>query len=187
MKRVFIAIDIKISSELHNRIKSYRDMLRHEKIRWVEPANMHLTLAFLGEMDEDQVRKAGTIMKEIVADYSSFPIDFAETGVFRSINHPRVIWIGLKAPDILYEMRENLCRKLREADLYRDEKKFSPHITLGRMKYISNRDLLSDITGPGQNNKIPSQTIREVILFESILKPEGPVYSALLRAEFNDF
>lgn len=182
MKRVFIAIDIKISIELEELIRSYKTRLADEKIRWVSPGNIHLTLAFLGDLDKVQIGQTASLLEEVVAEYPKFPVGFGETGVFRSINHPRVIWLGVKTPDVLYEMRESVCNKLRQENLYRDEKKFSPHITLGRMKYIINRDMFSGILNSGSNINIPEQLISEIILFESILKPEGPVYVPVVKA-----
>ncbi len=179
MKRIFIAIDINKNRALTRLVESYKLALKDEKIRWVEPANIHLTLAFLGESDEDQVSKAGEIMREAANNFESFEITFNGTGVFRDIRQPRVIWLGIEAPQSLYDLREVICEALKEEGLYRDEKPFRPHLTLGRMKYIANKNVLAEILKSSGSHDLPSQTVNELILYESILKPDGPVYSLL--------
>ena len=179
MKRIFIAIDINKNRALTRLVESYKLALKDEKIRWVEPANIHLTLAFLGESDEDQVSKAGEIMREAANNFESFEITFNGTGVFRDIRQPRVIWLGIEAPQSLYDLREVICEALKEEGLYRDKKPFRPHLTLGRMKYIANKNVLADILKSSGSHDLPSQTVNELILYESILKPDGPVYSLL--------
>ncbi len=179
MKRIFIAIDINKNRALTRLVESYKLALKDEKIRWVEPANIHLTLAFLGETDEDQVSKAGKIMREAANNYESFEITFNGTDVFRDISQPRVIWLGIEAPQSLYDLREVICEALKEEGLYRDKKPFRPHLTLGRMKYIANKNVLAEILKSSGSHDLPSQTVNELILYESILKPDGPVYSLL--------
>jgi len=182
MKRVFIAIEINNNDALVKLTESFKIRLKDEKIRWVKQVNMHLTLAFLGEKQEDQVRRAGEIMYNVAGNYNCFEIGFGGTGIFSDINHPRVIWLGLKAPDTLYDMQNMLCSKLIRDDLYKEKNPFSPHITLGRMKYINNRKLLADILQSSRHDKLTSQIVHELVLFESILKPEGPVYHPLKKA-----
>ncbi len=181
MKRIFIAIDINRNRALTRLVESYKLALKDEKIRWVEPANIHLTLAFLGENDEDQVSKAGEIMREAANNYEPFEINFNGTGVFRDIRQPRVIWLGIEAPQSLYDLREVICEALKEEGLYRDEKPFRPHLTLGRMKYIAKKNVLADILKSSDSHDLSPQTVNELILYESILKPDGPVYSPLRK------
>ena len=181
MKRIFIAIDINKNRVLARLVESYKLALKDEKIRWVEPDNIHLILAFLGENDEDQVSKAGEIMLEAANNYESFEITFNGTDVFRDISQPRVIWLGIEAPQSLYDLREVICEALKEEGLYRDEKPFRPHITLGRMKYIANKQMLADILKSSGSYDLTSQTVNELILYESILKPHGPIYSILRK------
>ncbi|MBN1388518.1 MAG: RNA 2',3'-cyclic phosphodiesterase [Bacteroidales bacterium] len=182
MRRTFIAIDIKKNEALTGLIESYKMMLKGEKIKWVDPSNIHLTLAFLGEINEDQVNKTGEIMDEAVNNYSPFEISFDGTGVFRDMRKPRVIWLGIKAPESLYDMRSVICKALGKEDLYHDEKLFRPHLTLGRIKYIAERKILADMLSSSGSYNLPSQIVNELILYESILKPEGPVYNPLKKA-----
>jgi len=182
MKRTFIAIDIHGNRELTRLVESYKIMFKEEKIKWVDPANLHLTLAFLGEVDEDQIIKAGKIINEAAENCSPFEIVLGGTGVFRNIKQPRVIWLNIEAPQSLYDLQKDICAELRKEDLYRDEKPFRPHLTLGRMKYVVKREVLSDLISSSGGINLPPQIVNELLLYESILKPEGPVYRLLKKA-----
>lgn len=184
MKRMFIAIEIQNNKALADLIASYRSVLADEKIRWVDPSGMHLTLAFLGDIDEQQQQEAAELLKETARDFEPFTIGFTAAGLFRNLRRPRVLWLGIEAGDSLYEMRSVLCRKLMEAGLLEEEKPFSPHLTLGRMKRIENRKRLSALLSQPSGPQLPPQHITEIILYESILR-EGspPVYRRVARAE----
>lgn len=184
MKRTFIAIDIKRNIALNRLVESYKRMLRDEKIKWVDLSNLHLTLAFLGDIDEDQINRAGEIMYQAANNYKSFEVSFNDTGVFRDIRKPRVIWMGIEAPESLYDLHEEICKALREGDIHHDEKPFKPHLTLGRIKYIAKRDVLADILRSSGSYNLPPQIVNEIILYESILKPDGPAYRPLKKALF---
>lgn len=179
MKRIFIAIDINKNKILTRLIESFKLMLKDEKIRWVNPENMHLTLAFLGDNDDENINKVVEIINKTVPEYNSFEISFKSLGVFKNIRQPQVIWIGIEAPESLYDLREKICAELKESGLYQDKKPFRPHLTLGRMKYLTSRDALSDILKSSGIHDLPAQIVNEIILYESILKAHGPVYKPL--------
>ncbi len=182
MKRIFIAIDIKNKKALTTLVNSYKEQLKAEKIRWVNMSNIHLTLAFLGDKDKKEIVKTEELMFETAGKFTPFEIEFSRTGVFRDIRHPRVIWLGLTAPATMFELRKYMCDRLREHGLYSDSKPFKPHITLGRMNYITDTGRLSGILEPDRAGSLPSQHVDELVLYESILKPGGPEYHVIARA-----
>ena len=143
---------------------------------------MHLTLAFLGEMRDHDIDRVTEIMEETSRKYESFELVFTKPGIFRDINQPRVLWMGLEAPEILFKMREELCSRLRNEGLYSDEKRFSPHITLGRMKFINDRENLHKVINSNTTHYIPVEKVNEIILYQSILKPDGPQYISVCKA-----
>jgi len=81
-------------------------------------------------------------------------------------------------------LQKDICAALIKKDLYRDEKPFRPHLTLGRMKYIDNKEALSNLINSSEGINLPPQTVNELLLYESILKPEGPVYQPLKTVRF---
>lgn len=185
MKRIFIAVKIINNRELTELLNSFKQVLKGEKIRWVDPVNMHLTLAFLGDNHKEQVEMAGDIMSIVAAEFEPFELVFNGAGIFRNIKQPRVIWLGLKVPDSFYNMQKMLCDQLEKEGLYRKEKTFRPHITLGRIKYIDKRERLSEILKEPVSDSLPPQAVNELILYESILKPGGPQYRPVRIALLN--
>lgn len=181
---MFIAIEIQENKALAELIASYRSALAGEKIRWVNPSGMHLTLAFLGDIDKQQQEEAAKVLRETAHGFEPFTIEFTGAGLFRDLRRPRVLWLGIEAGDTLYRMRSVLCHRLKEERLLDEEKAFRPHLTLGRMKRIENRERLSDLLSEVRGHKLPPQHVKEVILYESILR-EGspPVYRRVEEAE----
>ncbi len=171
---MFIAIEIKNNKALADLIASYRSSLAGEKIRWVKPSGMHLTLAFLGDIDKRQQEEAVKVLRETACGFEPFSVEFTGAGLFRDLRRPRVLWLGIEAGDILCEMRSALCHRLIEAGLLDEEKPFSPHLTLGRMKRIENRERLSELLSEPGGHKLPPQQVSEIILYESILRPGSP-------------
>jgi len=185
MKRTFIAVDIGESGRLTAMTDELKEALREEQIRWVDPGNLHLTLAFLGDKDEGQVKKAGDIMTSVSSGFDVFKVELKGIGVFRNIRQPRVIWLGMKVPYSFLALQEKLSAQLEDEGLYRKEKEFKPHITLGRMKYIASREKLAGILEEYSRFSLPPMEVSELILYESILKPGGPVYQPLRKASLN--
>lgn len=181
MKRIFIAIDINSDNSMTDLFTLFRQELKDERIRWVKPSNIHLTLAFLGDMDNQDIDSAKNIVSSTADKFKSFTLQWDCPGVFRDLNRPRVIWLGLKENRELNKLREELCDKLRQAGLYSDTKAFSPHLTLGRMKFIKNRDKLAGLLEEGNVPLPHSQSVNEIVLYESILRQDGPEYVSLAK------
>ncbi|MFH1678513.1 MAG: RNA 2',3'-cyclic phosphodiesterase, partial [Candidatus Omnitrophota bacterium] len=92
--RTFIAIEL--PEEIKNILGEIQDKLKQTRadVKWVQPQNIHLTLKFLGEINEDLVKKIASALNEIAQENSSFNLRLYELGAFPKIKYPRVIWIG---------------------------------------------------------------------------------------------
>lgn len=176
MKRIFIAIKTEPEAALQRIYVSLRSALGNEKIAWVNPDNIHLTLAFLGDIDEDRIKVAGIVLKQKCTGFGEFIIRLSGTGVFRNMADPRVLWIGIENTDRLIELNNKITNGLKDTGFKIEDRIFNPHITIGRIKFIKNSETLKSATGRYHNKFIQEVPVREVILYESILKPTGPVY-----------
>ena len=149
-------------------------------VKWVERENFHITLRFLGEIPEGMIENIEKIMDEVVEYFSPFYVSFDIFGAFPSLNYPRVLWIGLKdGLDNLQTLYSVLEKRIVMAGFPKEDKSFSPHITIGRAK---------DRIRITQEIKMPIKDkiyINEIILFESKLTPQGPIYSPLYRSKFH--
>jgi RNA 2',3'-cyclic 3'-phosphodiesterase len=182
MKRIFAAIKIVPSSELTSVMNILRNSLGASQVRWAESSGMHLTLAFLGETEEKMVLKASEIVRLCSSESSMFTILVSGLGVFKSISNPRVIWAGVKAPDELFRMQKKLTSEFISSGFKIDPGTYSPHITMGRIKYLDISSSLKAMIEETRNKDFMKVNVEEIILYESILKSSGPEYIPILRA-----
>jgi 2'-5' RNA ligase len=163
-------------------------------VRWVDPDNAHLTLHFLGDTPPEQAAILRLALPAIVARHDAFDLRTAGLGVFPKLKRPRVIWLGVWGPAHRLEAIYNeLGDVLDEMQFPIEEKPFSPHITLGRMRdtrHTSVRDLPEELRAaidemaeagladPKAGVPLP---IDEIQLIRSHLEPTGARYEIIAR------
>jgi len=153
--------------------------LSAEKIKWVNPEIMHITIAFLGDTDEKIITPISDKINRIGLDYSPFELIFRSTGVFKNIRDPRVIWIGTETSPVLQDLKMRIDEELSEFGFVKETRDFRPHLTLGRIKWIKNTLALEQAIQRYKDEEIQRELISGLIFYESVLKPEGPVYIPL--------
>ncbi|MBE0660936.1 MAG: RNA 2',3'-cyclic phosphodiesterase [Bacteroidales bacterium] len=175
-KRLFAAIKIHPSDEflkIYNQIKS---ALRNERITWVNPATMHLTIKFFGETLTSQIPDIDKCLKQACSTIKTFGLEIKNTGMFGSRYEPRVIWFGIEDGNAMQTLFHEAGRQLKTIGIFPDRQNFVPHLTIGRIKEIKNKKNYQEVLDKYREHKSGRQTIHELILFESILHREGPVY-----------
>lgn len=135
MTRTFIALEMNgdLQRHLNGVIRQVAQVLPN--IRWVNPTGIHLTLAFLGELDDEQLSAAEQASEKVAQQSRSFSYSLAHIGVFGSQHSPRVIWMGIDEPTgALTTVHRALQRELIARGFEVDSRPFSPHLTLARVK-----------------------------------------------------
>jgi 2'-5' RNA ligase len=147
--------------------------------------NIHLTLKFLGDVSEKNI----TVIKEILyaeaASHKQFEISVGGFGVFPSFTRPRVIWIGVEAPEELHHLYRRIDAETARLGYAPDQRKFNPHVTLGRVSRNANPKEVRQIGGVLRQYKLGflgASRIVDVNLFRSDLSPQGAVYTKLCSA-----
>lgn len=136
MTRVFIALEL--SESLQRFLGEIiaggaRDL---PALRWVNPAGIHLTLAFLGEINDERLALAAEAARAAATQVNPFSYRLSAPGVFASIQQPRVVWMGVDEPTgRLLRLQSLLTRELARRDFELDVRPFSPHLTLARIKH----------------------------------------------------
>ena len=189
MKRLFLAIPIKTNDNgFIPLLEGLRRQLAHEKrINWVKPDNIHLTLKFIGNTPNEDVPKiidgVGTMLK----NHKSFTMDFNRTGIFGSRYAPRVLWLGMQnTPQELYDLEEDTLTAFDNIGYLRDRQNFVPHITLGRIKELCEKQYFQKIVSGIEQKSYIKQEVNEIILFQSFLRPEGAVYKEVKKFRMNN-
>lgn len=153
--------------------------------RWVEPSQMHLTLAFLGDVPHADLSGLCKAIGQAASPFSRFDLEIAGLGAFPDPSRPRVLWIGLRGEslDRLMELQRSVAAATAEAGYPPDDKSFHPHITLARFK--PGRGGPADLTAIVEKHRVLSigrLPVAEVVAFSSNLTREGPEYASLARS-----
>ena len=179
MKRLFAAIKI-IPDE--NFLKTYYGLMKgmhFAKINWVKPENIHLTLKFFGETPEDKIVEINRVISETIVSYTPYIIRIKKTGIFGSSYSPKVIWFGIDNASVLISMTEQLLENLNKNGFLSDRQNFVPHLTLGRIKEVGNRQLFQSVVDKYKDSFLQEINVDSIILFESVLSPSGPQYNKI--------
>jgi len=179
MKRIFIALKVVPGDVLLRMLSSLKSLLGNEKIKWVDPENIHLTLAFLGDTEDERIKVAGIMLKNACSGFGEFDFILTGTGVFRNYIDPKVIWIGIEESEKLIKLNDTVNTGLKDTGFKVEDRLFRPHLTLGRIRYIKDIDALKTALDRYQKSPVQNVHVEEVILYESILKPTGPVYKSV--------
>ena len=172
--RLFIAIGM--PEEIKDYIIGLQEKIRDNKskIRFVNKAQIHLTLKFLGEVQPHVAEEIKDTLKNI--KFAPFSVHLDKIGVFPSENYIRVIWVGLNPEEPVLQLQKSIDESLK--NLFKKEKDFKAHITLARVKYIDNKN---DFTNKLKNINIENKKIdvNSFKLVKSTLTPQGPIYEDL--------
>ena len=179
--RTFIAIEIS-DSEILKKIHTLQNELKI-KAKPTRIDQIHFTLQFLGEINEDQCEQVKNILKKI--KFSQFELTLKGVGAFPNFRNPRVIWIGCDemGANTLLKITDSIRKDLTTLGFEKD-KKFKPHLTILRVKNRI-KDISSKIKEIDET-EFGTEIISKIKLKRSILSPKGPEYSDLLEVNGNE-
>jgi 2'-5' RNA ligase len=181
MRRIFIAIKVEAEESLLKLISSFKSRLSNESIKWTKPDNIHITLSFLGDTEENLINGIKSMLKEKCEGSGKFELIIRGSGLFRNLNDPRIIWIGIEPSEKLIRLNNFILKGLKELGVNTEERPFNPHVTIGRIKHLNDKETLVALMEKYQDSEIQRIRVNEVILYESILLQSGPVYKPITR------
>ena len=174
--RVFVAVEISNDEILKNIQTFQKDVQINAKPTKID--QIHFTLEFLGEIDQEKCEQVKDIIKKI--SFSSFDISLKGVEGFPNLKNPRVIWIGIddNGAEKLITLANGIGIKLKTLG-FENDKKFIPHLTIFRVKKKIND--ISVMMKEYQTVEFGTQTVSKIKLKRSVLSPKGPEYSDLLE------
>ena len=188
--RAFIAIEL--PTEVHQQLDQVMQQLRQRiqalprsAVRWVPAENIHLTLKFLGDVSLSNLDLLKERLVIEASEHSPFELSVGGVGAFPNANRPRVVGVGVQAPPELSSLQNGIETKLEKIGYPREERPFSPHLTLGRVARTVTNQEARQIGEALQATKVGflgAVCAEAVHLFKSDLKPTGSVYTCLLSA-----
>lgn len=182
--RLFVALDL--SEEIEQIISRLVQVLaeRLEGVSWTPAANTHLTLKFLGEVEEGRIPQIQNCLDQVSERHLPLAVSLAGLGSFPGGRNPRVIWAGVgEGRTRLTELAEDLDGVLAELDFPRENRSYTPHLTLGRVKNLrsfSTTVLQREIENRTRDS-LGSFKSNMIVLFQSILTPKGAIHRVVSR------
>jgi 2'-5' RNA ligase len=182
MMRLFIALPLGRDAEnclggVIDDLKPYADA-----VKWAAPHNIHLTVRFLGDTEEQRVPSIQQLLDKVASEQSKVETSIGRLGAFPNLRRPRVLWAGI---DGNVEMLEKLARQIelgvRELRFEEESRGFKAHLTLGRIRKLQVLERLVARMESFTMEPFPL-TLDRIVLFKSTLTPKGPIYERLHEA-----
>jgi 2'-5' RNA ligase len=185
--RAFIAIDLTADIILRIRETSsgLQERMGELPVRWIPAENVHLTLKFLGDVSATNVERLAEIIRRVSLAHECFDISVGSLGVYPNLRRPRVIWLGVEAPQSLYAIQRGVDQETSRLGYETKEQDFSPHLTIGRVSRGADyRELkaIGDSLEAETVGFLGAARVERVNLYRSDLKPTGAEYSVMYSA-----
>lgn len=184
--RTFLAIEI--DDYIKNKINDTQKIIQEKKsakIKYVETNNIHLTLKFFGEINEKQLKDIVEVINKTIAKYKKYSLKIVNVGAFPNIYRPRVIWTGIKDNNITSNLIEELDEEFSKLG-FKKEKEYVPHITIGRVKDIKDKNEISNTLKVLKKQYHGKMNVKKIYLKSSKLTSDGPIYKNIKEFELGD-
>ncbi len=178
--RAFIAIAI--SESVREKIAGLQENLKkhQERISWTKPGNIHLTLKFLGDIEESKIKLIGESLTTAIKEFQPFKFWVNNLGAFPNLMRPRILWVNIDNPgNELSEIQNSIEEQLNQLGFPKEKKRFNPHLTIGRVKLqVSDQFIERFKTVKFDGDEVK---VEEIIFMKSKLDPKGAIYTPLKK------
>lgn len=178
-KRLFIGVKVVLLTKTVEFCNSIQHILQDAEIKWVSLNNLHLTLKFLGDVESENVSQIISKMNFVAGKHKEFKALLKGAGIFKDFYHPKVLWLGLRDCSEFEPLKNDVENEIGDLGFEIDYRKFTPHLTIGRFKNPGSMHELKHFVSTNQETYFQSVPVKDLTLFESILKPEGPKYKII--------
>jgi len=182
MMRLFVAIELLDSAR--QSLTGVQEALRPKcpDVRWVRPEQLHLTVKYLGDVDDRDAAGVSEAISRAGSASKSFAMSVGECGCFPEWGSVRIVWAGVQEPSgLLASCVEATEGELESVGFAREERSFSPHITIGRMREDRSRGGMRSLVEAFHHEAV-KQSVSSLTLMASVLSPKGPTYSVVSQA-----
>ncbi len=177
--RCFVAIDVseKVRFSICGAIEQMRGLSKG--VRWVPPDHIHLTLKFLGETGDALLLKIQERLSLLCGRHAPFALTVRGSGGFPNLRRPNVLWVGIDESGPLSLLNRDIEQAMAELGFEREEKRFSPHLTVGRVKRADGLEAVIREWITFKDAVFGTISVGESLLMKSTLKPGGAEYSII--------
>lgn len=183
--RTFVAVDV--STNIRN--SAFKTITRLSSnvvdYNWLEKENLHITLNFLGDVDESQIPAVCKLVENSVADFGSFEVSVSGLGCFPKPEKPRVAWLGIvEGREELIDLNSRLADALETMRFPKDRHDYQPHLTLGRIRRGGRySEALTQAVENGNDAFAGKMIVDQVVVYSSFLDRAGPTYTPMSKIQ----
>ena len=181
--RVFIAIELPVS------VRKWAVGLQQSlsgkdiDVRWVKLPHVHLTLKFLGEVQDRLIPEICDCVKGVSQSCEPFSMKLSDLGAFPNVENPRTLWIGVaQGSDQLLALHGKLENELEKFGFVPEARRFTPHVTLGRIRNVASKTEIAGKLRMSNTSESEAVSVTELAVMSSELSSEGPQYRRMGRA-----
>ena len=176
--RSFVALDLAVA--VRQAIVDLQGGLKRitADVRWVRPEGLHVTLKFLGSVVPQRLQRVYETLTGAVADQPALHVRAQGLGAFPNWRRPRVVWVGLHGDGVV-ELARCIDAALVPLDFEREQRAFTPHLTLGRVNSLRGWARVEEVCKAHLDDDFGESDISAVTLYRSTLQRGGAVYTAL--------
>ncbi len=146
-------------------------------VRWVDPANIHLTLKFFGSIKEETAEEIIRLMQRTCHNHEPFNLEIKGLGMFPGSRSPRVLWVGIDSNGALADLHKELENKMSSLGFESDKRKFTPHLTLGRFRSLKGKECLLEKIRLREKDSLGPMHVESLSLLKSELNTAGARYT----------
>jgi 2'-5' RNA ligase len=182
--RAFLAIPL--PQQLQESISSIQRQLQTQipDARWVRPKNLHMTLHFFGEIEQEVLEKIKVSVLSVKGCRRPFMVEVKGLGAFPNLHRPRIVWLDLDPKAQLRQLHQELSKTLHQAGVITETRPYSPHLTIGRLGRP--QPDLTALFSSVSHSQIGQLSVDKLVLFESRLQPGGAEHLPLLTVNLDE-
>lgn len=179
--RAFLGVPI--PPKIREKISKIQENFDIKGTKLVKPENLHWTVKFFGEIDG---KKAKEIKKRLGdVKQKPFRIEARGVGVFPSISYIKVIWIGCQEGGEFKGFIREIKDRFKDIGKKDKHKEITPHLTIGRVKFVKNKKKLVNLIKEFKNKEIGEMKVGKLVFYKSELTPKGPIYEKIKEVKLN--
>jgi len=184
MIRLFLAVNaqVAVTRRIAEEVAKLKSQVRESmRVVWVPPANLHVTLMFLGSAQEEIIEGIEGRLAKVAARHAPFQMKARGLGAFPSAEKPRVLWFGVDGGEALLKLQRDVEGAMVELGFAKDQHAYHPHITVGRVK-----EQAAESTWPASPEiDAGVSTVSEIVVYESKTTSAGAEYTARARVQLS--
>lgn len=186
MSLVRVFLGIPLPRQLQGSINVIQRQLQTEipAARWVDPKNLHLTLHFFGEIEQETLEKIRVSVLSVIGCNRPFQVEVKRLGAFPNQRRPRIIWLDLEPIDQLKQLHQDCSNLLHQAGVVTESRPYSPHLTIGRLRQP--QPDLTDLFHSVGRRRIGTLPVDKLILYESRLLSSGAEHIPLFAVNLDE-